>query len=182
MANKSTQYSSQLSAEMLKNPGPVFHAAIEELRSVEAPDVSSVKLPEQPVKPFLELSARHPYDTQGLIDGLWVGRWDTSSDQIFMSPIVATGPSPGQWTGTVIYGNFKAPANGNYRVIATFYGYQISMSLNGPWGSNVATSVNNIPVTLAGECPGTAGQTLWFTMACTGLYLGFAQKIQIFTI
>jgi hypothetical protein len=179
MTNKSTQYGSQLSAEMLKNPGPALNAAFEELRSVETADVSPA-VQEQPIKPFLELSARHPYDQQGLIDGLWVGRWDTTSDQIFMNPIVVTGP--GQWTGTALYGNFKAPANSNYRVVANFYGYQISMTLNGPWGSKVATSVNNTPIALAGECPGTAGQSLWFTMACTGLYLGFAQKIQIFKI
>jgi hypothetical protein len=169
----------QLLAQMLADPGPALNDVFERSRTVNTPKVDC---PEPDAKPILELSARRPYSDKGLIDGLWVGRWDTTSDQIFMDPIVSTGPSVGEWKGTVIYGRFKAPTSANYRVAVNFYGYSISMRLSGPWGSSVVSSFDNTPTLLSGECPAAAGETVWFTLSCTGLYLGFAQKIRIFKL
>jgi hypothetical protein len=56
--------------------------------------------------PSMELSVRHPYDPAGLIDVYKPGRWDCTSNLLFMDTIVVTGPSPGEWDGTVAYGTF----------------------------------------------------------------------------
>ena len=175
-------------ASPLADPGAQFNASLEARRIGTAPSVAVLDLdtlhwygkkPKQPAVPTLELSARHPWDAAGLIDGYHVGRWDTSSDTIYMSPIVQTGPSPGEWDGTVLYGRFTAPAAGAYQIIATFYGWQITMRLSGPGAPALATSIENAPVAVSSQVTLTAGQSTWFNLNCTGLYLGFLQKIQI---
>ena len=125
------------------------------------------------------LSAKHPYDAAGLIDVLDVGRWDTSTDTIYLKPIVQVGPSPGEWAGSVVYGRFTPPAAGTYQISATFYGYQITTRLTGPFGAVVASSFDNTPVTVSAQVAAASVSPVWFNLACTGLYLGFLQRIDV---
>ena len=174
------------------DPGSAFDASLEARRVGRTPVVARLDLgtllgckpgkkPQKPVV-VLELSARHPWDDAGLIDGYEVGRWDTSTDTIYMKPIVQTGPSPGEWEGTVLYGQFTAPTAGTYQIVATFYGWQITMRLSNPGPPALATSIENAPTTVSTQVTLAAGQHTWFNLNCTGLYLGFLQKIQIVTV
>ncbi len=90
--------------------------------------------------PLQALTPRHPYDesSKARIDSYHPGRWDTESDLVYMSPIVQTGPSPGEWDGTVIYASLPNLGSGSYLVSATFSGYDTTMSLHGPWGTTTA--------------------------------------------
>ena len=137
--------------------------------------------------PTMELSARHPYDPAGLIDVYKPGRWDCTSNLLSMDTIVMTGPSPGEWEGTVAYGTFKAPANGTYLVVAHFSGYQTTMELHGPWGNNTAytatTSDTGVAISL---WTANAGDNLSFTLNCTApggqASIGYLESIQIFNL
>jgi hypothetical protein len=129
--------------------------------------------------PTLELSARVPYAaTLGRIDSYHPGRWDTESNLVFMSPIVQTGPSPGEWDGTVIYAVFNPPATGTFLIVANFSGYDTTMHLNGPWGDNTAytaqTSDSGAAVAL------WTGGSVSFTLICKGSGLGYLESIQVF--
>lgn len=165
-----------------------------ERRSVEFPSVTRVSLEQlaklitpltdKPVKapktPLMELSCRRPFDeTFGNIDVYRPGRWDTTSDLIYMSSIIQTGPSPGEWDGSVVYGSFKAPTAGTYLVVGNFSGYDCTMRLNGPWGTTTAytaeTSDSGAVLALW-----TGDGSLWFTMSCTGGYIGYLESIQVF--
>jgi hypothetical protein len=179
-------------ANPLADPGSAFDASLEARRVGQTPSVVRLDLEtllgckpgKKPQKPVvvLELSARHPWDDAGLIDGYHVGRWDSSTDTIYMSPIVQTGPTIGEWDGTVLYGKFTAPAAGTYQIVATFYGWQITMRLSSPAAPALATSVENAPTTVSTQVTLAAGQKTWFNLNCTGLYLGFLQKIQVVTV
>jgi hypothetical protein len=137
--------------------------------------------------PTMELSARHPYDPAGLIDVYKPGRWDCTSNLLFMDRIVSTGPSPGEWDGTVAYGTFKAPADGTYLVVAHFSGYQTTMAMHGPWGTNTAytatTSDTGVVISLWAAM---AGEDLWFTLNCTApggeASIGYLESIQTFNL
>ena len=133
--------------------------------------------------PLMELSARHPYDPAGQMDVLAPGRWDTTYDLIFMDAIV-TGPSLGEWDGTVCYISYKAPANGTYLVAANFSGYQITMRLDGPWGESTAyTATTSNHAAATGLWTGTAGKSLFFTINCTGGGLiGYLKSVQVFLL
>ena len=141
----------------------------------------------QPIKvsarPVFEISTRHPYDAAGRMDVHHPGRWDTSSDLIFMYPIVQTGPSVREWDGTVIYANYKTPVSGRFLVVGHFTGSQITMNLYGPWGKRSAFSAT--PSTAAAVTAfwtASAGDSLWLTMSCTGQIVGYVQSIQVFAV
>ena len=87
-----------------------------------------------PKAEVLKLTARHPYDPAGLMDFYQPGRWDSTSDLVFMSSIV-TGPEPGMWDGTAGYVQCAAPADGDYLIVVHFTGYQQTMRIDGPWGT-----------------------------------------------
>ncbi|MCU1260905.1 MAG: hypothetical protein JWO80_3790 [Bryobacterales bacterium] len=131
--------------------------------------------------PVMQLSARQPYDSvNGLVDMYQPGRWDATSDLIYMQPIVHPNPaSPGEWTGSAGYITFHPPSSGTYVMMVHFFGYQVTMSLNGPAGTTTASSFSNTPAAVAMLFSG--GPT-GFSFACTGIYLGFVQSIQAFQV
>jgi hypothetical protein len=136
-----------------------------------------------PAKPVFEISTRHPYDAAGLMDVYHPGRWDTSSDLIFMHPIVQTGPSVGEWDGTVIYANYRTPVSGKFLVVGNFTGHQITMNLHGPWGKSSAFSAtSSTAAAVTAFWTASAGDSLWLTMSCTGQILGYVQSIQVFAM
>jgi hypothetical protein len=145
----------------------------------------NVPLPD--TQPVLRLSARHPYDPLGGIDGMTVGRWDTSYDYFFMDPITATGPSVGEWEGSVLYCRFQPPSSGDY-VGAVHYigGYwsTITMHLSGPSGTGTASNPSNYfnePSVVAAKWT-IPGDPTEFDIWCTGLYGGWITAIEVFQI
>lgn len=168
--------------------------------SVEAPSFDRVghaqlaeaasKLAEKPVKPaptaLMELTARHPYDVaRGNIDVYKPGRWDTSSNLIFMDSIRQVGESVGEWEGSAAYIYFKPPTDGTYIIVGHFTGYQTTMHLNGPWGDNTAYT--------AATSDAGAVMAIWsgseefeFTMLCkapdNGWTIGYIESIQVFEL
>jgi hypothetical protein len=132
--------------------------------------------------PAMRLTARQPYTAAGFMDVYKPGRWDCESDLVFMDVIVS-GPSPGEWDGTAVYGRFQAPAAGNYLVVGTFSGYQITMNLGGPWGTNSAyCPTTSDTMTVSAFWPATAGETLSFGLSCTGPILGYLESIQVISL
>lgn len=129
---------------------------------------------------LLELSARQPYDAaRGSMDVYKPGRWDTTSNLIFMDPIVQTGPSPGEWDGTVIYASFTPPQNGTYLVVGNFSGFDTTMRLFGPWGTQTAhtdqtSDAGAVTALWSGSDP------LFFTMSCLAPIIGYTASIQVF--
>jgi hypothetical protein len=131
---------------------------------------------------MLELTARHPYDAAGLMDFYKPGRWDCTSDLVFMDVIV-TGPEPGEWDGTVGYVQFTAPSADLYVVVTNFSGYQITMSQYGPWGVDSAYNATNATsASVLSLWSGAAGEGLFFNVSCTGPIIGYLESIQIFRI
>jgi hypothetical protein len=141
----------------------------------------------EPLKPpkgpaILELSARYPYNaTLGRLDCYQPGRWDTESNLIYMDPIVQTGPSPGEWDGSVLYGTFNPPANGYYIFAVNFTGWNCTMYLGGPWGTKSAytaltTDSGVVAALWAGNAP------MGFGMSCKGSGLGFVASVQVFAL
>jgi len=136
-----------------------------------------------PGTPVLSLTARHPHDPAGLMDVYHPGRWDCSSNLVFMDTIKQVGPSVGEWDGSVVYGRFTAPSSGSYLVVANFSGYQITLNLNGPWGKSTAycaTTSDHVQATALWS--GTSGGTLSFTINMNGPYLGYLESIQIYLL
>jgi hypothetical protein len=125
----------------------------------------------------MTLSARKPFGSRGYIDVYKPGRWDCESDQIFLDPIVVS--SPGVWTGSVVYGNFKAPATKKYLLAVHFYGADITLKLNGPFGDVTAHSFQNQPAVATAQYQLNQGQKTWFQFSCQGIYLGFLTKIEM---
>lgn len=147
----------------------------------------ATKLTGKPVNiegtPAMSLTARHPHDPAGLMDVYHPGRWDCSSNLVFMDVIRQVGPSVGEWDGSVVYARFTAPSSGTYLVVGNFSGYQITMNLNGPWGKSTAycaTTSDHVQATALWT--GTAGGTLSFTINMNGPYLGYLESIQIYAI
>jgi hypothetical protein len=133
--------------------------------------------------PVLELSARRPYDAvHGLMDVYMPGRWDTTSDLIFMTPIV-TGSSPGEWTGSVAYIQFIPDSPGTYLVLCNFTGFETTAHLHGPWGETTAftaeTTDNGV---VSAVWDGSGGTNLFFTVNFTASILGYIRSIQVFTL
>ncbi len=136
--------------------------------------------------PVMELNAQHPFDELGLMDVLQPGRWDCTSNLVFMETIVV-GKSAGEWEGTVAYVNFKAPQNGSYIVVGNFTGYQVTMQLIGPWGTNTAyTPTTSSSGTVVALWNGTANQKLYFNINCLGknnkLGMGYLESVQVFLL
>jgi hypothetical protein len=184
-------------SDVLRNPEATFLRHLEEQREVlvqRPPLISEAglaklvsQLTDGPVAlktPVLQLSARQPYNAAlGFVEMYAPGRWDTSSDQIFMDPIVHPKPdSLGEWTGSAGYITFTPPASATYVMILHFYGYQITMSLNGPGGTATAASSSNTSTAVAMLFTGSSGTNTGFSFACTGIYLGFVQSIQVFQL
>lgn len=130
-----------------------------------------------------KLSARRPHDPAGLMDFYRPGRWDSTSDLVYMSSIV-TGSSPGMWEGTVGYVNYKAAAAGTYLVAVHFSGHQITMKASGPWGNvtafNATTAMNSTVMALWNAA---ANATLYFSFSCTSpgnlAGVGFLRSVRV---
>ena len=137
--------------------------------------------------PVMEISPRHPYDPLGLMDVYRPGRWDCTSNLLFMETIV-TGSSPGAWDGTVAYANFKATQPGTYLIVGNFSGYKITMQLHGPWGNNTAytATTSDKGAVVAIWTAAAANQSIYFTINClTGnnqLGMGYLESIQVFML
>ncbi len=133
--------------------------------------------------PIMSLTARRPYDSAGLMDVYMPGRWDCSSNLVFMDVIRQTGPSVGEWEGSVAYVRFTAPSTGTYLVIGNCSGYQITINMHGPWGNNTAycptTSDHAEAIAL---WDGTAGESLFFTINFTGPIIGYLESVQVFLL
>jgi len=140
-----------------------------------------------PVTASMELTTRHPYDAAGLMDVYKPGRWDCTSNLLYMFAIVATGPDPGEWDGSVVYANFKPSVPGTYLIVATFSGYQITMNLYGPWGVNTAYTPTTSDIgTAIALWTAAAGDTLYFDLNFTApsgeAGLGYLESIQVFAL
>ncbi len=174
---------------------PVSLAEFKKRKSVKAPKVKRIsranltglafKITKRRLTvaaaPSMELTARHPFDAAGFMDFYAPGRWDCEANLVFMDVIRSTGPTPGMWEGTVAYGRFKAPSNGSYLVVGNFSGYQITMNLHGPWGTTTAyCATTSDSVSVSAGWKGLAGETLFFTMNCTGPIIGYLESIQVF--
>jgi hypothetical protein len=124
----------------------------------------------------LSLSARKPFGQNGLIDIYKPGRWDCSSDLVFLDPFVVS--SPGVWTGSVVYGSFKAPRKKTYLLAVHFFGWDVTLNLSGGFGNITAQSQRNAPAVATGQQLLNAGQTTSFQFHVTG-NLGFLSKIEV---
>ena len=108
----------------------------------------------------MSLSARKPFGQRGSIDVYRPGRWDCSSDLVFLDPIVVH--SPGVWDGSVVYGSFKAPTTKAYLLAVHFYGADLTVHLSGPFGDTIAHSFQNQPAVATGQYQLTQGTQTWF--------------------
>jgi len=125
----------------------------------------------------LELSAQNPYNAIGNMDFYKPGRWDTSSNLVFMDVIV-NGPLPGEWEGTVGYVHFTAPADGTYVVFIYFTGYQTTMLAYGPWGTiEASTATTDDTGLLLAVWSGNAGDNLYFNINCYGPVIGYLESV-----
>ena len=91
--------------DALTTPEQLFSSQLKEQERVKAPNAKTLthrglsaliadRLPgiakldvTLPADPVMQLTAQHPFDSKGLLDVYEPGRWDCSSDTIFMSPI-----------------------------------------------------------------------------------------------
>jgi len=134
---------------------------------------------------LMELSARHPRDQRGKIDVYKPGRWDTSSNLIFMDTVRQVGSSVGEWEGSAAYVYFKPPADATYLIVAHFTGWDTTMHLNGPWGVQTAHTAltSNSGAVIAYW---TGNQEFEFTMHCTvpnnDYGIGYIESIQVFEL
>lgn len=141
------------------------------------------------ITPVMELTARHPWQDSGHMDAYHPGRWDTGSDLVFMSPIVQTGPSVGEWDGTVIYVACTAPTTGAYLVAATFatysdpsVGLDVLLRLNGPWGNISSTGPTTEASGVTALWNGTAGQHLFFSVTCSAGITAYLQSVRLYPL
>lgn len=134
------------------------------------------------VETALVLTAQYPYANEGNMDFYKPGRWDTSSNLIFMDVIVQ-GPEPGEWDGTVGYVRFTAPADAYYVVFTYFTGYQITMRLHGPWGDveSYTDTTSDTGLVLA-VWEAVAGDNLSFTIDCVGPIIGYLESILVYEV
>jgi hypothetical protein len=134
----------------------------------------------------MELTARQPYDaTYGNIDVYKPGRWDTSSNLIFMDTIRQVGPSPGEWDGSASYIEFKPASNGTYLMVGNFTGYQTTAHLNGPWGENTAYTAQTSDSGVVVALYATDQQfefNLNFTVPNNDYGIGYIESIQVFSM
>lgn len=152
--------------------------------------VLATEVAKKQVKPgptaIMTLSARVPYDAaRGNIDVYKPGRWDTTSNLIFLDTIRQVGQSVGEWEGSVAYIEFKPPSNGTYLIVGHFTGYQTTMHLNGPWGEITAyTAETSDAGTVVAVWTGS--QPFQFTMLCktadNGYSIGYIESIQVYAL
>jgi hypothetical protein len=150
--------------------------SFEELSAIarKMPNVSGVLAS----TPVMELSARRAYDTRGLMDFYQPGRWDSTSNSVYMRGIIQTGPSPGQWDGTVGYIQFKAPKTGLFMVVINFSGYQATIKHKGPWGT--ATAYSDTATTAASVVSlfnGTLNTYVFSTITFSAGAMGFLKSV-----
>ncbi len=69
---------------------------------------------------------------------------------------------------------------GMYVMLIHFFGYQITLNSNGPAGTTTAFRSSNTSTAVAMLFTGSGGTATGFSFACTGIYLGFVQSIQVF--
>ena len=136
--------------------------------------------------PVMELTARNPYDAaRGNIDVFKPGRWDTSSNLIYMDSLRQVGDRVGEWDGSQAYVSFAPPAAGTYVIVGHFTGYQTTMHLNGPWGTNTAYTAQTSD---AGAVLAiwSGNQKFQFTLNCTvpdnGWGIGYLESIQVLAV
>ncbi|HEX6761768.1 MAG TPA: hypothetical protein VF094_03095 [Gaiellaceae bacterium] len=135
-----------------------------------------------PTEPaLLELTARHPCGELGNLDVYMPGRWDTTSDLIFMDTVVQTGPS--EWTGSAAYIAFHPAEPATYLIVGHFTGHEITMHLTGPWGENTAytPTMYDAGAVVALWTGGEAS----FGMHCTDnneYSLGYIESVQVFRL
>jgi hypothetical protein len=140
------------------------------------------------IEPALELTPRMPHGPQGHMDLYRPGRWDCSANLIFMRPIVQES-SPGDWDGSVAYVKLKAPDAGSYLVAAVFAGFSspqggqgLVLKINGPWGSNSASGQSTEDGGPVAIWNAAAGDSLSFTVTCTGGVIAYLQSIRLYAI
>jgi hypothetical protein len=158
---------------------------LERVSSARIAELASELLHEEvaPTEPALvELSARRPYDPVANLDVYMPGRWDTTSDLIFMDTIVHLG-TRGEWVGSAAYVEFRPPGSATYLIVVHFTGAEITMHLTGPWGENTAYTAS---ASEAGAVVAlwTGGETA-FGMHCTDnneYSLGYIESVQIFKV
>jgi len=143
---------------------------------------SEIVLPEL----LMELTARQPYNAAlGNIDVYQPGRWDTTSDLIYMDTIRQVGPDPGEWDGSASYIYFKPVSNGNYLIVGNVTGYQTTAHLFGPWGETTAytaqTSDSGVVAALY-ETDQEFEFNLTFTAPDNGYGIGYIESIQVFSL
>lgn len=136
--------------------------------------------------PVVELTPRAPHGPQGHMDLLWPGRWDCSSNLVFMRPIVQ-GNSPGEWDGSVAYVRLKAPSDGSFLVAAVFAGFGspqggqgLVLRMHGPWGTMTASGQSTEPGGPIAIWNASAGDSLYFTVNCTGGIIAYLQSIRLY--
>jgi hypothetical protein len=151
------------------NVKPVTKAQLAKLDSTFAAASSATTV--------LSLTARKPFGQNGLIDVYQPGRWDCSSDLVFLDPFVVS--SPGVWTGSVVYGSFKAPVKKTYLLAVHFYGWDTTVNLSGGFGQTTAHSQQNAPAVAGGQQQLNAGQQTSFQFHVTGSSLCFLSKIEV---
>src|SRR5260370_39698269 len=157
-------------ADVLRNPEKTFLTQISEQKEVvieRQPLISEAGLTKLVSQlragvtlkaPLMQLSARKPYDAAlGLVDMYMPGRWDATSDLMFMDPIVHPNPNViGEWTGSAGYITFKPPSTGTYLMVLNFYGWQVKTSFNGPAGTTTAGGNSQNPPPQGMLCKSTA--------------------------
>jgi len=173
----------RLQAEALQTKSSVHSPVIIELDDVrlDALIEQAFGKPRPTRSPLQSLTPRHPYDesSKARIDSYHPGRWDTESDLVYMSPIVQTGPSSGEWDGTVIYASLPNLGAGLYLVSGVFSGYDTTMSLHGPWG--ITTAYNAVTSTTTSVlATATVKKGLFFSLNCKGTGLGYLSAIEIY--
>lgn len=141
------------------------------------------------IEPAMELTPRQPYNDVGHMDGYRPGRWDTESNLVFMSPIVQTGPSAGQWDGTVMYVKCKAPQTGTYLVAATFgmyssptVGLDVLLRMSGPWGVATSTGPTTEVAAVTALWSGNAGKALSFSVTCLNGIIAYLQSVRLYLL
>ena len=131
----------------------------------------------------MRLTSRAAYqDGIGGMDFYTPGRWDTGEDLVYMDAVV-DGASPGEWTGTIGYGNFKAPAPGEYLVALLVQANNSVISLNGPWGTaSQSIQAGNHPssgTVSAVWTAANAGDPLSFTFSFRGGIIGYLNAVEV---
>jgi hypothetical protein len=139
--------------------------------------------------PAVEITPRAPHNDLGHIDVYRPGRWDTSSNLIYLHAMIQTGPSPGEWDGSVVYAKCKAPTSGTYLVAAVFapysdpsVGLQVRLRLSGPWGIAISSGPTTAASAVTALWNGSEGETVNFSVTCADAAIGYLQSIRLYLL